>query len=86
MVRRAYRHVSRWPSPPLPLSSSPSPPLQYWDKTLGAKLTKTAMDVEGRNAGKIEIRGDELVFKGLNAKKQLIESLKELCPHLSLDT
>ena len=44
------------------------------------------MDVEGRNAGKIEIRGDELVFKGLNAKKQLIESLKELCPHLTLDT
>ena len=28
-----------------------------------------SMDVEGRNAGKVEIRGDELVFKSQSGKK-----------------
>ena len=32
-------------------------------------MTKTSLDVEGRNAGKVEIRGDELVFKSQNGKK-----------------
>ena len=42
---------------------------EYCDKTLGAKLTKVALDVEGRNAGRLEVRGDELVFKGEKGKK-----------------
>ena len=38
---------------------------QWCDKTFGAKLIKVGLDVEGRNAGKLEIRGDEMVFTGV---------------------
>ena len=36
---------------------------------LGAKLTKVSIDVEGRNAGKLEVTGDELIFKTQQGKK-----------------
>lgn len=42
---------------------------EYCDKTLGAKLSKVALDVEGRNSGKLEVRGDEIVFKSEKGKK-----------------
>jgi hypothetical protein len=32
-------------------------------------LTKVSIDVEGRNAGKLEVTGDELVFKTQQGKK-----------------
>ena len=37
---------------------------EYCDKTFGVKLAKVAMDVSGRNSGKLDVRGDELVLRG----------------------
>jgi structure-specific recognition protein 1 len=42
---------------------------EYCDKTLGAKLSKVALDVEGRNSGKLQVRGDEIVFRSEKGKK-----------------
>lgn len=43
----------------------------YCDKTLGAKLSKITVDIEGRNAGNLDVRGDEMVFRGEKGKKML---------------
>ena len=42
---------------------------EYCDKTFGVKLAKVAMDVSGRNSGKLDVRGDELVLRGESNKK-----------------
>ena len=49
----------------------------YCDKTLGAKLSKITVDIEGRNAGNLDVRGDEMVFRGEKGKVRALQAARE---------